>query len=172
MRILLIALVGVLAISDAFGLNLSLGPGLSVKNAMLYFVALVLVLRTIIGGGLKFELGGIQFLFAVLIAYAILSWMVTGLIVKYPGYNLIRSAILLKSGLIDYAIFLLVFFYAIRTKAEAILMTQALAAVLVFTSVMTVVSVFGGIDIGVSMRDTENKYGDRILGALDRKSVV
>jgi hypothetical protein len=111
MRYLLILPIIVYTIGDTFRLTLSLGTGLSVKNAVLYFVVLMLAMRIVIRGGYRFELPVFQACFAILIAYALCSILVAGLIVQYDGYHILDSVIALKSELVDDAIILGVYLY-------------------------------------------------------------
>ena len=53
MRLLYVLLIAVLAGSDIFQTGLSLGPGLSVKNALLYPIALGLVFRMALTGRMR-----------------------------------------------------------------------------------------------------------------------
>jgi len=56
MRWLIALLIAVLALSDLLGLDLSLAPGVSVKNAFVYVLAMALALRLVIEGELRLEL--------------------------------------------------------------------------------------------------------------------
>ncbi|MBS0614705.1 MAG: hypothetical protein JSS24_16170, partial [Proteobacteria bacterium] len=49
MAYLIYAVLAVLAIADTFALDMSLAPGLSVKNAMVTMVAGVLILQKVMG---------------------------------------------------------------------------------------------------------------------------
>lgn len=79
-RVTLLSLFVVLLVAQMFGLDLSLGPGLSVKNAYLYVLLIVLVVefavtkREDIGHERRLGLLGVHVPFILLICYAIVSW--------------------------------------------------------------------------------------------------
>jgi len=56
LRYLLALLIFFLTTIDVFGWTLSLAPGLSVKNAILYLILLTLSARFVVRGGLRLEL--------------------------------------------------------------------------------------------------------------------
>ena len=80
MRYLLAVLIIFLTIADMFGWTASLAPGLSIKNAILYLIMLALATRFAVRGGARLEPLQLHLWFGALIAYATLSWLVTGLI--------------------------------------------------------------------------------------------
>src|SRR5262245_55139384 len=118
MRWLIVLLVTVLVLGDVLGMGMSLAPGLSVKNLILYWILFAMFARMIVTGEWRFELMAVQAAFALFIGYAILSWIVAGLFVKYQRYDLIQSGIGLKSLLVDPALFFFATFYALRTRAD------------------------------------------------------
>jgi hypothetical protein len=58
-------------------------------------------LRMVVGRTSLVAAGGLQSAWMVLIAYAIFTWLIAGLVINYQGYDLIASGIRLKRGLID-----------------------------------------------------------------------
>ena len=64
-------------------------------------------------------MGQMQGAFIVQIAYAIVTWLIAALVIQYPHYDLIESGIKLKSDLIDYYIFFLVFLFGVQTAEDA-----------------------------------------------------
>src|SRR5450631_1148161 len=121
MAYLLILPILIYTVSDTLDLPLSLGPGLSLKNGAMYFIGLILALRMAIKGGYKFQLQTIQICFALLVAYAFISMLVAGLLIRYDSYNIVDSAIALKASLIDYAVIFGLFFYGARTVRDSML---------------------------------------------------
>src|SRR5262249_23537714 len=63
--------------------------------------------------------GQLQAAFIVQIAYAIFTWIIAGLVIKYQGYDMVDSGIQLKSGLLDYYVFFLVFLFGLRSADGA-----------------------------------------------------
>ena len=97
MRYLLALLIFFLTTIDVFGWTLSLAPGLSVKNAILYLIMLALAARIVVRGGIRLELPQVHLWFGVLIAYATLTWLAAGLApplrVLLPGEQRNRSEV-------------------------------------------------------------------------------
>ena len=161
MRYVLAGWVLFIMVAEVFQWDVSLGPGLSVKNAVLYLIAMFLMFRIAVVHNQKLEAGPIHVYFTVLIVYAIATWLIAALIVEYPRYDLIASAIHLKSGLIDYFIFFLVFYHGTSSKRDATTVLTALLLAALFANAMTVADVTGFIDLGF-----EERVSGRIEGAL------
>jgi hypothetical protein len=136
MRILLSILILTLVIGHMFTLDMGLGPGLSVKNAVLYVAAVFITFRIVLGGNFKLEMGQFVACYLALIVYATVTWIVVGLFINYKGYNMLASGILLKNVLIDPLIFFLTFLFGIRTTEDAfkILTLLGLACVVLNTA--------------------------------------
>ena len=66
--------------------------------------------------------------FIALIGYAIVTWLIAALVIDYQHYDFIASGIRLKSGLIDYYIFFLVFLFGVQTPEDAMKVIKGLAA--------------------------------------------
>src|SRR5476651_1642891 len=105
MRIVLSLLVLMLMGSSIFSVDLSLAPGLSVKNAMLYMAMVFMASRFVVGGNFKMQMGKFTGCYLALIGYAIATWLVAGLVVQYKSYTLVEAGISLKNFLIDPLIF-------------------------------------------------------------------
>jgi len=65
MRYLLALLIFVLTTIDVFGWTLSLAPGLSAKNAILYVILLTLAARFVVRDGLRMELPKLHLWFGI-----------------------------------------------------------------------------------------------------------
>src|SRR5688500_10952501 len=87
--------------TDALNMDLSLLPGVSAKNIIIYFIAVVLALRMVVSRGSIMAAGQMQGAFIVQIGYAIVTWLVAAMLIQYPYYDLVASGIRLKTGLID-----------------------------------------------------------------------
>jgi O-antigen ligase len=126
MRFLLSALILLLVFCHIFSLDLSLAPGLSAKNAILYIAASFIGFRFVVAGNFRMEMGGFIACYAALIAYAIATWLIAGLFIEYKGYTLLASAITLKNSLVDPLIFFLTFMFGARNSADAIKLIKVL----------------------------------------------
>jgi hypothetical protein len=165
MRWLLILLIAFLAATDILSKDMSMGHGLSVKNALLYLIALGLFFRVALSGEFRMRLPIIHAAFAVWIGYAILTWVVCSLIIQYSGYDPIQSGIALKSELVDSAIFYFTVFYGVREERDFRSLWKALAAALCVANVATITDVVGITDFGVRM-GTSGAEADRVFGVF------
>lgn len=165
MRWLLLSLIGVLAATDIFSLDLSLAPGLSVKNAVLYLVLMALFFRTVLSGELKIERPEIHAYFAVWIGYAVVTCLVAGLIIEYPGYHLFSAAITLKSFLIDPALFCLAAIWGLRDERDVILLTKGIVGAIAIANVFTLLDVAGIVHLHIFVGDNGVEEG-RVFGVF------
>ncbi len=125
--------------TDALNINLSLLPGVSAKNLIIYCIAVVLALRMVVGRQSRHRtMGQMQGAFIVLIGYAIVTWLIAALVIEYQHYDFIASGIRLKSGLIDYYIFFLVFLFGVQTAEDAMKVIKGLLLGALFANVITI----------------------------------
>ncbi len=147
--------------SDVLGWDLTITTGLSAKNLVIYLVAVFLALRMVVGRSSVMAAGPMQVAFLVQIAYAIFTWMLAGLVIKYQGYDFIASAIRLKAGLIDFYIFFLVFLFGVRNAADGLKVIKWLLVGAVFANLCTLLDTVGLVDLGF-----KEKNDGRAQGAL------
>lgn len=147
MRFMLAALIALVVTQDIFDLPLSLAPGLSAKNALLYALAAALAFKMAVQG-FRLELRAVHVCFAALIGYAALSLLAARWVIDYPRYDVVHSAINLKSGLVDQAIFFLVFFHGLRETANAAATLRVLLLAVVIGNTTGVLDALGIVQIG------------------------
>jgi O-antigen ligase len=162
MHLLLPGLAFFLVTSNTFSLDLSLAPGLSAKNAILYLVLLFIVVRAVVARDGRIQLTEIHLTFGLLIGYALLSVFVAAMVVEFPRYELTEAIIRLKSVLLDQFIFFLVFFHGARSAREAVPVLKAFLAAVVLANLITVVDGLGIWHLGV----IEERPDGRVRGAL------
>jgi O-antigen ligase len=158
-RYLLAGLLLFLTAAEVFSWDVSMGPGLSVKNAVLYLIAMFLMFRIAVTRGQRLDASAVHVFFVILIAYAMVTWLTAGLIIEYPGYELIASAIRLKSELIDHFIFFLVFYYGVTERRDALTVLNGLLLAALLANVTTVADASGYIDLGFEERDSGRTEG-------------
>jgi hypothetical protein len=141
--------------------DLTLATGLSAKNVVIYMLATFLALRLVIARGSVVAAGQMQAAFLVQIAYAICTMLIAGLVIKYNGYDVVNSGIKLKSILIDYFIFFLVFLYGIRTLEDGVKVIKWLLAGAIFANLATILDAGGLINLGYIER-----FDGRTQGAI------
>jgi hypothetical protein len=141
--------------------DLTITTGLSAKNLLIYMLATFLALRMVTARTSITTAGSMQLAFIVLIVYAIFTWLVAALVVEYPGYDLMASAIRLKGGLVDYFIFFLVFLFGVQSAEDGIRVIKWILAGAVFANLATVLDVSGFINLGY-----EERMDGRTQGAM------
>jgi len=145
--------------TDALNWDLSLLPGLSAKNLIIYLIAVVLALRMVVSRGSIMVAGQLQGAFIVQIGYAVVTWLVAALLIQYPYYDLIASGIKLKTGLIDHYIFFLVFLFGVRTADDAIKVIKGLLFGALLANIITILDAAGIISLGFRIREDGRTAG-------------
>jgi O-antigen ligase len=161
MRFLLIALVGLLALSSIFDWDPGPVTGFKLKNAILYALALGLLLRASVDRNFKIQLPAIQVMFAVLIVYAIASYLAVVFVIRYPHYNVVLNGLNLK-GIIDQMLFFVVFFYGVRSERDAVLTLKCLLVAFALSHVIAVLDAVGIAHFG----DLEQRSDGRVQGLV------
>jgi O-Antigen ligase len=132
--------------------DLTLTTGLSAKNLIIYLLATFLALRMIIGRTSIMAAGRMQAAFMIQIGYAIFTFLIAALVIKYQNYELIGNAIKLKGGLVDYFIFFLVFLFGVRTLDDGITVVKWILFGAVFANLATILDTVGVINLGYAER--------------------
>jgi O-antigen ligase len=145
--------------TDALNWELSLLPGMSFKNFLMYALAVVLVLRMVVGRSSFTAMGQMQGAFIVQIAYAMVTWLIAALLIQYPHYDLIESGIHLKSNLIDFYIFFAVFLFGTQTTEDALKVIKGLVLGAFLANVITILDAAGIISLGFRIRDDGRTAG-------------
>lgn len=162
MTLALGAVVVFLAVADGADVQLSLGYGLSVKNAILYSLVVALAAKVVVQRNFEYELRGLHALFIVLVAFSLLSYVFVAFIIDYPRYDFIESAMMLKGKIIDHFIFFLVFFYGLRESANAQRLIRFLLVGAVFANALAVLDALGFIQLG----ELEIRADGRVGGVI------
>ena len=166
MRYLLALLIFFLTAIDVFGWTLSLAPGLSVKNAILYVTLLTLAARFVVQGGMRLELPNVQLWFGVLIAYATLTWLIAGILIQYKFYKLLSSGIDLKAELFDNAIVFALYLYGTRSLQEAKFLLKCILLAVTAANAIAIGNAAGLFNIGITTIGTEGNLTGRVFGAF------
>jgi O-antigen ligase len=165
MRWMFVLLVTLLIASDFLGHNPGLGPGMSVKNAMLYVIALALMFRMALSGNFKLRLPGLHMAWGMWIGYAILTFFAAWLVIHYRSYDAVQSAIALKSDIIDSAIFCFVVFYGVQDEKDFRTVLAVLMAAIGISSVLTLTDLVGLTGLGTKLGES-GAEADRVFGAF------
>lgn len=165
MRLLYVLLISTLALSDIFSAGMSLGPGLSVKNALLYPIALGLMFRMAITGRFRMRLPIVNVAFILWITYALLTWIACVTVLHYPGYDAKGAGIELKSELFDSVLFFFVYFYGIEGDRDFFLIAKTLAFWVGLANILTLADVAGIVHLGITVGQN-GVEADRVFGVF------
>ena len=147
---LLISLFAILLTDIMFGPGLSLAPGLSLKNAMLYILFTALVLEFLITNrdSLR-ETWPLHGAWAMLAFYATFTWLTIILLGLHRGYEAVGSFITLKSQLADLFLFLLVYLYAPKDAEKSVVVLKWLIMLLIVFNFITMIDYLNIPDLGI-----------------------
>lgn len=165
MRLLYLLLIAVLAASDILHTGMSLGPGLSAKNALLYPIALGLMFRMALTGQFRVRMPSVNVAFVVWVVYGILTWIACVAVIHYPGYQAIPMAISLKSVLVDSALFFFTFFYGLEGERDFFLLTKTLAFFIGLANLLTLADLAGIVHLGITVGQS-GVEADRVFGVF------
>src|SRR5262249_4583343 len=101
----------------------------------------------------------------LLIGYATMSWLVTALIIKYPGYHLLEGAMSLKSRMIDPALMLFAALYGLKDMKDVWLALKVLLGAVAVANFATRLDTAGIVHFGMKMGESGAEEG-RVFGAF------
>lgn len=152
------AILGVFAVllmSDMTGIELSLVPGLSAKNLMLYALAGWITLDAAVDGtrggilGRSHDYMPLHIAFALSIVIATISAVVCLLLVKYPDYTPRYAVTGLKVSAVDYYLMLFVFLTGLRNAEEAVWVAKGMLNFVTVGCLISLADMLGLVDLGI-----------------------
>lgn len=158
-RVLLTTLLCVMFAADTFGWDLSLAPGLSVKNAFLYLIIMVYMIETAVFRNHRLELPSVLVPFGLLVGYCIFSWSVMVFIVRWPSYPVVDTAISLKTNRFDHFLIFLLFLYGLSERKDVLALLRGFLWMLVIGNLITVVDGFNIPDLGIIQQRDDGRLG-------------
>jgi O-antigen ligase len=164
-RKLLLVLFIALIVGRAIGLDTGLGPGLSIKNALIYVVATFIAVEAVVAGNRRIQLLPVLLPFAVLIGYALLSWAFIVIFVDDPGYSARETLIRLKTKLVDQFIVLLIFYYGVVNRDDVLWLMKGVTWAVVFGCLITVIDTYDIPDLGIVTAREDDGRIEGIIGA-------
>ena len=165
MRLLFVLLIGTLTTCDILQTGMSLAPGISAKNALLYPIALGLLFRMALTGRFRMRLPTVNVAFIIWITYATLTWVACVTMIHYPGYDGLRMFIELKSMLIDSALFFFVYFYGAEGEGDFYALTKTLAFCIGIANILTLADLAGIVHLGITV-GSGGVEADRVFGVF------
>jgi O-antigen ligase len=163
MPVLLTLFVVYLMMVQTFALDIGLGPGLSLKNGILYLLFAFLLMRFAVRRNFRLQMGGVFGGFAVLLGYAIASTVAIMLFIQYPGYKFMTALTQFKGLPFDFLAMFFVFFYGLQTRRDVRLVLVSVLAMAVFANVVS------GLDaLGIVPLETieVGETSDRVQGVM------
>jgi O-antigen ligase len=149
-QFLLICLFAVLLSDIMLGVGLSLAPGLSFKNAMLYMLFTALVLEFLISNrDMLRETWPLHGAWAMLVFYATFTWLAIMLLGLHRGYDVVGSFIFLKGQLLDLFLFLVVYLYAPRDAEKSVVVLKWLIMLLIIFNFVTMIDHLNIPNLGI-----------------------
>jgi O-antigen ligase len=166
LRYLLALLIVVMTTIDVSGWTLSLAPGLSAKNALIYVILLTLVAQFVARGGMRMELPKVHLWFGILIAYATLTWLVAGILMQYKGYTLLSGVMSLKANLLDSALVFVLYLYGTRSLKDAKFLLKCMLLAVTAANVFAIGNFIGLFHVGETPVGTTGNIAGRVYGAF------
>lgn len=163
MAILLAFFFFFLYVGEALGLNIGLGPGMSVKNLLLYASLVGIAINAAVARNRRLDLLSVLAPFGILFLYALFTFIVVISLIQYPDYSARRVFIDLKSNLFDHYITFLVFFFGITTSKSALSLLRAIIAITVVGVVVALIDTFNTPNLGLV---DARARGERFVGFI------
>lgn len=152
---------------DNLGLNVSLGPGTSSKNFILYSIFFGIAINSAVAKNRRLELLSVITPFALLIVYALITWIAVAFVFDIPDYNMRASFIKLKSSLGDEFLTFIIFFYGVIYAKDAIWLLRLIIWIVIAGNVITLVDAFNVPDLGlVEARPSDGRF-EGFLGSVN-----
>ena len=146
----LVSLFGIILADVMLGLGLTLGPGLSLKNAMLYVLFVALMLEFVLSNRDPLrETWSLHAAWAVLVFYATFTWLAIILLGLHRGYDDVASFIGLNGQLADLFLFLLVYLFGPRDTSNSLKVLWWLIGLLTLVNLVTLVDFLNIPDLGI-----------------------
>jgi len=162
MRWLLMLLTAFLTLSSVFAWDPGPAPGVKIKNAILYMLAMSLFARFALLRRFQLQLPAITTAFIIWILYCIFSYIAIVLFLDYPHYNVLRNGFDLKNRMLDQMMFFLVFFYGAQSREDAITLMKVVLAAWVISHASAILDAAGIVHFG----DIERRADGRVQGTL------
>ncbi len=149
----------VMFVAMTFGWDLSLAPGLSVKNAFLYLIIVFYMIETAVFHNRRFELPSVLVPFGLFVGYCILSWFVAAFVVQLANYPTMETAISLKANRVDWLMLFLLFFYGLSSTEDVLGFLRIFLWILVIGNLITVIDGFNVPDLGIIQQREDGRMG-------------
>lgn len=162
---LLIILFAFLLLEEPLGLDVVIVPGLSTKNAVLYVLLVVIILRASVSSTeFKVSFVSLHSVFILLIAYTGISWAISAVGYEEIDYPVTSSFISLKNSLVDRYLFMFVYLYALKSREQVLYVARALLWIVLISSFVTLIDLLNIPDLEF----IEDRDDGRVQGLIDQ----
>ena len=158
-RILLSLLLVLLLTETTFGWEFSLGPGLSLKNALLYVILGVFTIEAAIYHNLRFQSRSVLTPFGLYVVYGCFSYFIAAFVVHPNYYQIVTAGIMVKGRLLDYFIIFLLFFYGTNSSESTLKLVRFFLWIVIAGNILTVVDGFDIPDLGIIQQREDGRLG-------------
>ncbi len=134
---------------DELSLNISLGPGMSTKNLLLYLILVWIALSSAVERNRTFDLRSVLIPFALLIVYAITTWAVVAFILTPVDYDARGAFISIKSSLVDQYLTFVIFLFGVIRAKDAYWLLRLILWITIIGNVVTLIDSFNIPNLGI-----------------------
>ena len=160
----LLMLFFILFAAQSFAIELSLAPGLSIKNLYLYAMLATLAMNAARAqaqlnynttqkfgseGQESTSLRGLHIAYSVFAFYALLSMLVVIGMFMDKDYDALTSVMTFKSNLLDRYLFFLVFFFGLTSFKDAVWLIKAILVIFILGNSITLMDALDMPDLGI-----------------------
>ena len=154
----------VLLTATTLNLDVSIAPGMSIKNLLLYLIFFFIAAETAVARNRKVELAGVLLPYFMFVVYGVLTWLIVLTLFDYPRYRPLPTLVSLKGGLIDRFLIFLVFFYGVLSARDSLWVFRKLIWAILLVNIVTVIDTLNIPDLGLFGVDIDG----RALGPLNQ----
>lgn len=157
-RAILLGLFAALYMAETVGVDLRLGPGLSLKNLVLYSFLAVLAAEAIVTKSkVRVQLAPIHWTFLLIFLYALVTWYFfakrdvfnTWTDIKDDNYSPMRDLMQVKARWLDRYVFFLAFFLGVTHIEDALWVVRKAVLLVVLSNILTLIDVYDIPDLGI-----------------------
>ena len=95
----------------------------------------------------------------IYVVYAIFTWIVVLVFIKYPGYSPRTTLMSLKAGPVEHLLVLLIFFYGTDNTRDTVWLFRRIVWLVIVGNVITVVDAFNIPDLGLISEREDGRVG-------------
>ena len=149
MRYLLAFFFFFMYMGDNLGVNISLGPGMSVKNLLLYLILMGIAINAAVERNREFDIPSVIVPFVLLLFYAVMTWITVAFILDYPNYSIRASFVALKSSVVDQLLTFLIYFFGLLYLKDSLWLLRTIIWLVIIGNIITIIDTFNIPNLGI-----------------------